>query len=193
LPAPLCQVFYSLLGVLLLRHSKALLPTWEQALQAAGQRAGGALQQQLAAVEASNTPSDARLKAYVGLLLGLINVSAQSYVESLLGSQADSGGPASQALEQGLLRLEDAALITLSGCSYLLALPQDNGQQAALALARMARLPLGAQIGAMGAELLLHRRCQDGMTGNAAAVLQRVWRARQRQRQLQREQANCEQ
>lgn len=59
------------------RHSKALLPTWEEALDTAGQRASSPLQQQLAVVAASNTATDARFKAYVGLLLGLINVSVQ--------------------------------------------------------------------------------------------------------------------
>jgi len=61
----------------MLRHSKALLPTWEDALATAGQRASSALQQQLAAVGASSTATDTRFKAYVGLLLGLINVSVQ--------------------------------------------------------------------------------------------------------------------
>lgn len=73
----LLQIFFSLLGVLMLRHSKALLPTWEDALATARQRASSALQQQLAAVGASSTATDARFKAYVGLLLGLINVSVQ--------------------------------------------------------------------------------------------------------------------
>lgn len=59
------------------RHSKALLPTWQDALEAAGQRGSNVLQQQLAAVAASGTATDARFKAYVGLLLGLINVSVQ--------------------------------------------------------------------------------------------------------------------
>jgi hypothetical protein len=39
----------------------------------------------------------------------------------------------------------------------------------------------------MGKQLLTHRRMHDSMTANAAAVLQRVWRARQRQRQRQLE------
>ena len=71
------QIFFSLLGVLMARHSKALLPTWQDALEAAGQRGSNVLQQQLAAVAASGTATDARFKAYVGLLLGLINVSVQ--------------------------------------------------------------------------------------------------------------------
>jgi hypothetical protein len=71
------QIFFSLLGVLMARHSKALLPTWQAALDTAGQRASNSLQQQLAAVAASGTGTDARFKAYVGLLLGLINVSVQ--------------------------------------------------------------------------------------------------------------------
>jgi hypothetical protein len=71
------QIFFSLLGVLMARHSKALLPTWEEAVDSAGQTGSNALQQQLAAVAASGTATDARFKAYVGLLLGLINVSVQ--------------------------------------------------------------------------------------------------------------------
>lgn len=72
------QIFFSLLGVLMARHSKALLPTWEGVLASAGQRAANnTLQQQLAAVAASGTATDARFKAYVGLLLGLINVTVQ--------------------------------------------------------------------------------------------------------------------
>lgn len=58
-----------------------------------------------------------------------------------------------------------------------------------LALARTERLPLGAQISTMGKQLLTHRRMHEGMVSNAAAVLQRVWRHRQRQRQLMRAEA----
>jgi hypothetical protein len=58
-----------------------------------------------------------------------------------------------------------------------------------LALARTERLPLGAQICTMGKQLLTHRRMHQGMLSNAAAVLQRVWRHRRRQRQLMRTQA----
>jgi hypothetical protein len=78
------QIFFSLLAVLMARHSKALLPTWEDALEAAGQRGSNVLQQQLAAVTASGTATDARFKAYVGLLLGLINVSVQVRVRSFV-------------------------------------------------------------------------------------------------------------
>jgi hypothetical protein len=78
------QIFFSLLAVLMARHSKALLPTWEDALEAAGQCGSNVLQQQLAAVTASGTATDARFKAYVGLLLGLINVSVQVRVRSFV-------------------------------------------------------------------------------------------------------------
>jgi hypothetical protein len=114
---------------------------------------------------------------------------------------------AAAQLEAGLASLEDATLIAVCGASYLLAgeaagrgplgsaaagaqqqprqpaSPRQQQQQqqhdgAAWALARMARLPLGAQVGAMGRDLLLHRRMHEGMVEAAAAVLQRVWRAR---------------
>ncbi|KAF6252515.1 hypothetical protein COO60DRAFT_518967 [Scenedesmus sp. NREL 46B-D3] len=71
------QVFFSLLTVLLARHSSALLPYWQQALEAAGDR-GRALQPQLSAVTAAGAAGDVRLKSYVNLLLGLINTSTQA-------------------------------------------------------------------------------------------------------------------
>lgn len=107
---------------------------------------------------------------------------AQGYVDGLLSSEAQVDTLHGNQLEEGLLRLEDVALILVCGCSYLLA-----EQSPGLAMARTVRLPLGAQISTMGKQLLTHRRMHDSMTANAAAVLQRVWRARQRQRQLKRQ------
>jgi hypothetical protein len=70
------QVFFNLLMVLLQRHSNALLPTWQAALDTAGDQAK-LLQQQVAGLSTTGTTGDARLKAYVNLLLGLINASTQ--------------------------------------------------------------------------------------------------------------------
>lgn len=98
----------------------------------------------------------------------------QSYLDTLLGNDADVDSLATDQVEDGLLRLEDAALILVGGCAYLL--DEDNGQ---LAMARMARLPLNSRIQAMGRQLLQHRRMQGTMMVNAANVLQRVWRRRQ--------------
>jgi hypothetical protein len=86
-------VFFSLLAVLLARHSSALLPYWQQALEAAGDR-GRALQAQLSAVTAAGAAGDARLKSYVNLLLGLINTSTQVGWRAFVCSRA--------ALEQGV-------------------------------------------------------------------------------------------
>jgi hypothetical protein len=108
-------------------------------------------------------------------------------VDGLLSSEAQVDTLNSDQLEGGLLRLEDTALILVHGCGYLLA---DDSQE--LAAARTLRLPLGAQITALGRQLLTHRRMRDGMVANAASVLQRIWRARQRQRQLMREEAGEE-
>lgn len=72
----LLQVFFNLLSVLMMRHSSALLPTWQSAVDAAGDR-GRPLQQQLAAVTAAGSGGDARLKAYVSLLLALMNTATQ--------------------------------------------------------------------------------------------------------------------
>lgn len=107
---------------------------------------------------------------------------AQSYVDGLLSNEAHVDTLHSDQLEEGLLRLEDVALIMVCGCGYLLA---ENTQ--GMALARTLRLPLDTQIATMGKQLLTHRRMQDGMVMNAAAVLQRVWRSRQRQRQASRQ------
>lgn len=111
----------------------------------------------------------------------------QGYVDGLLNSEAQVDTLHSDQLEDGLLRLEDVALILVCGCSYLLA---EDSQE--MALARTVRLPQGAQITALGKQLLTHRRMRDSMVSNAAAVLQRVWRARQRQRQLMRQEAEAD-
>ncbi|WIA33826.1 hypothetical protein OEZ86_006935 [Tetradesmus obliquus] len=178
------QVFFSLLAVLLTRHSSALLPYWQAALDAAGDRAR-ALQVQLAGVTAAGAAGDARLKAYVNLLLGLINTSTQGYLDSLLGADADVEALASDHLEGGLVRLEDAALLLVGGCGGIAYLLEEQDPQ--LALARMQRLPLGGRIKAMGQQLLRHRRMEPAMVENAANVLQRVWRRRQLQRQEQQQ------
>lgn len=120
-------------------------------------------------------PPSPTLTLYVSLSLWRL---VQSYVDGLLSSEAAVDTLHSEQLEEGLLRLEDVALILVCGCNYLLA---EDSQT--LAMARTMRLPLGAQIATMGKQLLTHRRMQDSMVLNAAAVLQRVWRARQRQRQ----------
>jgi hypothetical protein len=104
----------------------------------------------------------------------------QGYLDMLLGNDADVDTLGSDQLEEGLVRLEDAALLLVGGCEYLL--EEGDGQ---LALARMARLPLGGRIKAMGQQLLRHRRMQSAMVENAANVLQRVWRRRQLQRREQ--------
>jgi hypothetical protein len=109
----------------------------------------------------------------------------QGYVDGLLSNEAQVDTLHSDQLEEGLLRLEDVALILVCGCSYLLA-----EQSPGLAMARTVRLPLGAQISTMGKQLLTHRRMHDSMTANAAAVLQRVWRARQRHLKRQEEDAD---
>lgn len=84
------QVFFSLLTVLMSRHSSALMPYWQQALEAAGDR-GKALQQQLAGMTAAGAAGDARLKSYVNLLLGLINTATQ--VRHTLPVVLDNGPP----------------------------------------------------------------------------------------------------
>jgi hypothetical protein len=106
----------------------------------------------------------------------------QGYLDMLLGNDADVDTLGSDQLEEGLVRLEDAALLLVGGCEYLL--EEGDGQ---LALARMARLPQGSRIKAMGQQLLRHRRMQSAMVGNAANVLQRVWRRRQLQRREQQQ------
>lgn len=105
-------------------------------------------------------------------------VLPQRYLDGVLAPGADEDGAASAQLEEGLARLEDAALIVTGGRSiaYLLA-PEDGG----LALARMTRLPLSAQLPAMGAVLLQHRRMAGTMAVHAARVLQAAWRRRQRE------------
>lgn len=123
----------------------------------------------------SPSPPSPTLTLYLSLSFCRL---VQSYVDGLLSSEAAVDTLHSEQLEEGLLRLEDVALILVCGCSYLLA---EDSQT--LTMARTMRLPLGAQIATMGKQLLTHRRMQDSMVLNAAAVLQRVWRARQRQRQ----------
>lgn len=63
-------------------------------------------------------------------------------MDGLLSSEAEVDTLNSDQLEEGLLRLEDVALILVHGCSYLLA---EDSQE--LAAARTLRLPLGAQVG----------------------------------------------
>jgi hypothetical protein len=100
-------------------------------------------------------------------------ITLQSYLDSILGSDVTGDSFDSDQLEDGLGRLEDAALILVNGCGYLL----DGPEQ--LEVARMARLPLSKHLQAMGRQLLQHRRMADTMVSHAAAVLQRVWRQRQ--------------
>lgn len=100
----------------------------------------------------------------------------------LLGNDADVDTLGSDQVEEGLVRLEDAALLLVGRCEYLL--EDAEGQ---LALARMTRLPPGVRIKAMGQQLLRHRRMQSAMVENAANVLQRVWRRRQLQQQEQQQ------
>lgn len=109
----------------------------------------------------------------------------QGYLDSLLGADADVEALASDQLEGGLVRLEDAALLLVGGCGGIEYLLEEQDPQ--LALARMQRLPLGGRIKAMGQQLLRHRRMEPAMVENAANVLQRVWRRRQLQRQEQQQ------
>lgn len=69
------QVFYSLLAVTTARHHKALAPLWERALSDGGE-AGAALQKMGAVVLAAGG-GDAKFRAYVGFVLGLINLAAK--------------------------------------------------------------------------------------------------------------------
>jgi hypothetical protein len=101
----------------------------------------------------------------------------QAYMDGLLSSDAQVDTLHSDQLEEGLLKLEDVVLILVGGSSYLLA---EESQE--LAMARTLRLPLGAQIATIGKQLLTHRRMHEGMVANAVAVIQRVWRVRQRER-----------
>jgi hypothetical protein len=77
---PVVQIMRSLLAVLTARHAAALLPVWQAAAAAAGER-GRTLLAQLAAVVApasgASAGGDARLRGYVGLLLSLISAAAQ--------------------------------------------------------------------------------------------------------------------
>lgn len=75
-------VFYSLLAVTTARHHKALAPLWERAAAAmdggggGGSKAAAAVHKMAAAVAAA-AGGDARFKAYVGVVLGLINWAAK--------------------------------------------------------------------------------------------------------------------
>eukprot|EP00878_Enallax_costatus_P005108 GHUV01005370.1.p1 GENE.GHUV01005370.1~~GHUV01005370.1.p1 ORF type:complete len:604 (+),score=218.67 GHUV01005370.1:107-1918(+) len=173
------QVFFNLLSVLMMRHSTALMPVWQAAVDAAGDR-GRPLQQQLAAVTAAGS-GDARLKAYVSLLLALMNTATQSYLSSLLSNETVLEALDPDQLEDGLVRLEDAALILVDRCNYLL----DDGANKDLAAARMARLPLNSHVKVLGQQLLRHRNMKEGMVVSAALVMQRTWLRRQKLRQQQ--------
>jgi hypothetical protein len=75
-----CQIFATLLGVLTNRHQKALQPAWAAlaAAVAPDSAAGRTLQQLLGNLQgASNGSGDARFKAYVNLLMGLLTTAIQ--------------------------------------------------------------------------------------------------------------------
>jgi len=123
------QGFYTLLAVTTARHHKALGPLWARTAPLAattgaeavgGGEAAAALQKMLAGVSAAGA-GDAKFKAYVGLLLGLINFAAKGFLEAMLASSGGGGGGelgggvviAGGSLEQQLCRLEDAVLVLL--------------------------------------------------------------------------------
>ena len=71
---------YSLLAVTTGRHNKALAPLWERAAAAMDGDGGGeaaAAVQKLAAAVGAAPAGDARFRAYVGVVLGLINWAAK--------------------------------------------------------------------------------------------------------------------
>ncbi len=74
------QGFFTLLAVTTARHHKALAPILARAAQLAEGGGGGeaaAALQKMAAGVATAGPGDAKFRAYVGLLLGLINFAAK--------------------------------------------------------------------------------------------------------------------
>lgn len=81
------QDFFTLLAVTTARHNRALAPLWARAPPLAdggGGEAGAALHKAAAAVAAAGVAGDARFRAYVGFLLGLINYAAKVRMSSVL-------------------------------------------------------------------------------------------------------------
>lgn len=105
----------------------------------------------------------------------------QTYLSNLLSNDTGLEAMDPDQLEEGLVRLEDAALILVDRCNYLL----DDGSNKALLAARMARLPLNSHMKVLGQQLLRHRHMKDGMVVSAALVMQRTWLRRQKLRQQQ--------
>lgn len=103
----------------------------------------------------------------------------QSYLSSLLGKEAETQSLESDQLEDGLVRLEDAALILVGGCNYLI----DEMSRKDLSVARLARLPQSCHMKALGQQLVRHNRIKEGMVVSAALVMQRIWLRRRKQRQ----------
>ncbi len=68
------QVFYNLLTVMTVRHHKFLGGLWDHHLKDCGD--AQQLQQLSSSIKSSNT-GDGKFKAYVSLLLGLINHAMQ--------------------------------------------------------------------------------------------------------------------
>lgn len=99
----------------------------------------------------------------------------------MLSNEADTEALESDQLEDGLVRLEDAALILVGGCSYLI----DDMGHPELSAARMARLPQSSHMRMLGQQLVRHNRMKEGMVVSAALVLQRIWLRRKKQRQQQ--------
>lgn len=95
----------------------------------------------------------------------------QSYLDSFLGADIDVESIGPDQLEDGLVRLEDAALILLGNCSYLL----DEMEDKHLAKARMARLPMNSHVKTMGRQLVQHRKMKENIVLAAALVMQRAW------------------
>jgi hypothetical protein len=214
-------VFTSLLAVLTSRHHRSLAPVWARL-------AGGSpALQELLRQQGGAGAGDARFKAYVGLLLALVNASAQAFLQRALGSESEQGRLDVRELEARLCRLEDAALVAADqDCSgwvrpaglgrrlgplALLALGGGEAGWAAamgtprptnvsrsiptlalrpppcarryllqegpaLALARIRRVPPEQRIPTVCASLHAYRTMQDAVRGNAAHVVQAVWR-----------------
>lgn len=156
------SMYQALLGVIAERHGGCgLMALWQR--QLGGSEKAGPL---LAALEAA-AGGDARLRAYVNLLVTLISMSAKAALDA--DPTSDQLNP--EEVDAQLCRLEDAALLVSQRLEYIV-----EASSPEVAAARMKRAASATHVRLLAADLQTYRHAKDSMRNNAAQVVQTVWR-----------------
>jgi hypothetical protein len=105
-------------------------------------------------------------------------VAVQMFLDAALGTGGGRPLLSSDVLEDGLARLEDAALLLGGRSDYALAEGGVGPSPLSLADVRLARLPRGARVRELARRLRVQRCMAEDARAHAARVLQAAWRAR---------------